>query len=322
MTVPTAATLEAVAACIAADVKLITVLASGFAEAGPEGIARQAELQRLVAGTGSRLIGPNGLGFVSAWTNTALTANAAFAVNALPRGRTTVLSQSGSLIGTLFSRGRARGIGFATLISVGNEADLSIGELGEALLSDEKTDCFVLFLETIRHARALQRFAKLAADVGKPILAYKLGRSDVGAELAVSHTGALVGIDAAADAFLRDCGIARVDVLESLIEAPLLFRSNPRGRSGATIVTTTGGGGALVADRLGVAGIEPKPISTSAREILAENGIHTGNSRIVDLSLAGARYDTIRKTIEALLADPNTNVVACVIGSSAELQPE
>src|SRR5438105_7162467 len=190
----------AVAACAEAGVAVATILASGFAEAGAEGRERQRRIVEIARGHGMRLVGPNSLGIVNTQAPLALTANAAFATEALPRGRLTVLSQSGSLIGTLVSRGAARGIGFGKLISVGNEADLSVGEIGAALADDPETDAFLLFLETIRAREEMARFASLAHRSGKPIIAYKLGRSDVGQALAVSHTGAMVGSDAAVDA--------------------------------------------------------------------------------------------------------------------------
>src|SRR4029079_5895431 len=81
------------------------------------------------------------------------------------------------------------------------------------------------FLETMRKAEALRAFALQAAAHGKPVLAYKLGRSAAARELAVSHTGALAGEDDIAGMFLAECGIARVDTLEGLIEGfPLLAR--------------------------------------------------------------------------------------------------
>ena len=115
------------------------------------------------------------------------------------------------MIGALVSRGKARGVGFAGLVSVGNEVDLSIGEICAATLDDPGIDGYMLFLETMRNADALRAFALAAAARGKPIVAYKLGRSAAARELAVSHTGALAGEDDVADAFLADCGIARVD---------------------------------------------------------------------------------------------------------------
>src|SRR5439155_25960951 len=105
------------------------------------------------------------------------------------------------------TRGTARGIGFAGLASVGNEVDLSLGEICAATLDDPGIDGYMLFLETMRHADALREFAVAAAARGKPILAYKLGRSAAARELAVSHTGALAGEDDVADMFLAACGL-------------------------------------------------------------------------------------------------------------------
>ena len=89
----------------------------------------------------------------------------------------------------------------------------------------------MLFLETMRHADALRRFALEAAERGKPVIAYKLGRSAAARELAVTHTGALAGEDDIADVFLRSCGIARVDTLEGLIEGVSLLARVPPART-------------------------------------------------------------------------------------------
>ena len=80
----------------------------------------------------------------------------------------------------------------------------------------------------IRKAAALREFALGAAARGKPVVAYKLGRSSAARELAVTHTGALAGEDDVASAFLADCGIARVESLEGLIEALPLVRAHCR----------------------------------------------------------------------------------------------
>ena len=150
--VPTEAVIEAVAACGRAGVKVATIMASGFGEAGAEGAAREAELKRIAAETGIRIIGPSSLGVVDLRTRLMLTANAAFAEKDLPVGRIFAASQSGSMIGALVSRGKERGIGFAGLVSIGNEIDLSIGEICAATLDDPDIDSYMLFLETIRHA--------------------------------------------------------------------------------------------------------------------------------------------------------------------------
>jgi len=117
---PTGPAMAAVEDCVRHGVKAVSILADGFAEAGSAGQALQHRLTEMLAGTGCRLLGPNSLGLLRTWNGLSMTANAAFAQDKLLRGRYSVLSQSGSLIGTFYSRGKTRGIGFANLVSVGN----------------------------------------------------------------------------------------------------------------------------------------------------------------------------------------------------------
>ena len=323
--VNTPAVEDAVRACAEAGVRVATILASGFAEAGPDGVARQHRLIAIARQSGLRLVGPNSLGVVDTHTPMALTANAAFAADTLLKGGLTVISQSGSQIGTFVSRGAARGIGFAKLISVGNEADLSVGQIGTALAEDSETQAFLLFLETIRDPEHIAEFAARARDAGKPIIAYKLGRSDVGRELAVSHTGAMIGSDAAAEAFLRRHGILRVDHLETLFEmAPLVVGRKPPALQSRSVgvVTTTGGGAAMVVDRLGMLGVEVASPSAETLSRLSAAGVAAQPGRLLDLTLAGTRYEVMRAALDTLLEAPEFGLVLAVVGSSAQFHAE
>ncbi|HEX6363002.1 MAG TPA: CoA-binding protein, partial [Albitalea sp.] len=212
---PTESVLDAVRDSAACGAKVVTVLASGFSESGDEGRAREQALRELARRTGVRVLGPSSLGVVHPSTGLVLTANAAFAEPDVPRGSVFVASHSGSMIGSLVSRGKARGVGFAGLVSVGGEADLGIGEICSATLDDPSIEGYLLFLESLRHGPALRAFCREAAARGKPVVAYKLGRSDAAAEMAATHTGALADEDDVADAFLKGLGVARVGVLES-----------------------------------------------------------------------------------------------------------
>ncbi len=316
---PTDAAVAAVEDCARLGVKVATVLADGFAEAGGEGLAREARLRAACAQTGMRVVGPSSLGVVDLRTKAMLTANAAFDEAELPAGRVFAASHSGSLIGALLTRGKARGIGFAGLVSVGNEVDLSLGEICAATLDDPGIDGYMLFLETMRHAQALRRFALAAAARGKPIIAYKLGRSAAARELAVSHTGALAGEDDVADAFLRACGIARVDTFDGLLEGlPLLARVPAAGgRKRVGVVTTTAGGATMVIDPLASRGVAIEPASAATLARLAAAGIEVKPARMIDLTIAGARYATMKATLDILLAAPEFDLVLAVVGSSA-----
>ncbi|WP_338663876.1 acetate--CoA ligase family protein [Pararoseomonas sp. SCSIO 73927] len=324
---PTEGAMAAVAECARLGIPAVTVLAGGFSEAGPEGAAREEALRESLRGTGTRLLGPNSIGLVNLHHRMVLTANAAFAEPDLPVGGAFVASQSGSMIGAILSRGRGRGLGFAGLVSVGAEVDLDLGSILAATLDDPKVTSYLLFLETLRGAGALRDFARGAAGRGKPVVAYKLGRSAEAAELAVSHTGALAGEDDVADAFLRDCGIARVDTLEGLLEAPALLRRIPIRGPGARrpvvgVVTTTGGGAAMVVDGLGVRGISVEAPGEATRARLTAAGIDPGHGRILDLTLAGVRPEVMGPALDALLAAPEYDLVVAVAGSSSRFQPE
>lgn len=323
-----AAAVAALAACGRRGVRVASILAGGFADAGAAGASLQDELAKIVRDTGVRLVGPNSIGTVSTDPPVALTANAAFAVDRLRTGKWAVASQSGSLIGALLSRADARGIGFSRLISVGNEVDLAVGEIADLLVDDPKTDAILLFMETLRDGERLARAARRSHSAGKPLVVYKLGRSDIGQELAKSHTGAIAGSDATFDAFCRRHGIARVSMFESLIDVPMLLanrprthRSNGRGKRVA-VATTTGGGAAMVVDNMAMAGLEIAGPPQALVDWLKSLGIAAGDGKLVDLTLAGAKPEIVGGTIERLLADDGNDAAIFVVGSSAQFNPE
>jgi acetate---CoA ligase (ADP-forming) len=273
--------------------------------------------------TGIRLVGPNSIGTVSTDPPMALTANAAFAIDKLRAGSWGLVSQSGSLIGALLSRADARGIGFSRLISVGNEVDLAVGEIADMLVDDPRTNAILLFMETLRDGDRLARAARRAHAAGKPVIAYKLGRSDIGQELAKSHTGAIAGFDATFDAFCRRHGIVRVSMFESLVDVPALLVDRPPAKGKrVAVATTTGGGAAMVVDNMAMAGLDIAGPPQALVDWLKPLGIAAGEGKLVDLTLAGAKPEIVAGTIERLLADDANDAAIFVVGSSAQFNPE
>lgn len=325
--VPGPQVADVLRACAAKHIPVVTVYSDGFAEAGEAGRAAQQQLVALARELGIRLIGPNSIGVINVASAAVLSVNAVFEVDTLVAGNISVVSQSGSMMGALLSRGAARGFGFAKLASVGNEGDVSVGELVDLLVDDAETHQILLFMETVRDAPVLARALQRARTAGKPVLAYKLGRSAQGDALAQSHTGALAGNDAAVDAFLRQHGVMRVDLLETLIEAvPLAARFGTRlpaiiGTPRVAVVTTTGGGAATVVDRLGLAGIEAVAPPVAFIAHMAARGVRIRATSIIDLTLAAtsAQY---RDLLEQLLASDWCDAVISVAGSSAQFHPQ
>jgi acetate---CoA ligase (ADP-forming) len=291
--------------CADRGVPVACVLADGFAETGPEGLALQQRIVACARAGGVRLLGPNSMGVINIPTATACSVNAVLEAGTLLPGRWSLVSHSGSMMGTIASRAAGRGRGFAKIVGTGNEADLTAGEIANLLVDDPETDVILLFLETIRQPELFEQAARRAHAAGKPIVAYKLGRSAAGAKLATTHTGALAGSDAAVDAFFRAIGIVRVDQIETLLELPplLLGRTPPVApKRAVSIVTTTGGGGAMVVDRLGMAGI--------------------ATTRMLDTTLAGASKDFVAKTLNEARDADDADVAIAVIGSSAQFRPQ
>ena len=316
--VPAGAVQGVIEQCCERKVPVATIFSAGFAELGEEGLARQRAMVETARAGGLRLLGPNCMGLISVPDATPLTVNAVIENERLIPGPLSVVSQSGSMLGTLVTRAQARGLGFSRLVSVGNECDLGVGEIAEILVDDPDTGAILLFLETFRDAERLAGAARRAFAAGKPIIAYKLGRSDAGRRAATTHTGAMVGADEVATAFFREHGIIRVDMMESLFETPrLVLGHRPPAGKRVAVLTGTGGAAAMVVDRLGTLGAEVVAPSAAVIEKLATRKIRVAPVPLTDIPMGrseGGVYSTI---LSELLASDHCDAVVSVVGSSS-----
>jgi acyl-CoA synthetase (NDP forming) len=320
--VPATHVPEALAQCCEKKVPVATIFSDGFAETGAAGRAKQEELLSLARANGVRLLGPNCIGLLDMHSHLVLSVNAVLEHAQIKPGATAIVSQSGSMMGALMSRGLGRGTGFSKLVSVGNESDLAVGEITDMLVDDADTRIILLFMETLRDAERLAHAAGRAYAAGKPVVVYKLGRSEVGVELASSHTGAMTGSDDTAEAFFRAHGMLRVDLLETLFELPALIASQrPAPRHRVAAMTTTGGGAATVMDRLGTFGVEVVPPTEGIIADLARGNVRISPALLTDLTLAGAKKEIYSAVLNALLASDHCDLVLAVVGSSAQFQP-
>lgn len=193
-----------------------------------------------------RILGPNCVGLLVP----ALGLNASFAhTSALP-GRIAFVSQSGALVTAMLDWAKSRGIGFSRFVSVGESADVDVGDILDYLTSDADTDAILLYLEEIRHARKFMSAARAAAR-SKPVIVLKAGRVAEGARAAMSHTGALAGADAVYDAAIRRAGMLRVRTTDELFSAvETLARASTLAGDRLAIVTNGGGPGVMATDAL------------------------------------------------------------------------
>ncbi|MGA7813888.1 acetate--CoA ligase family protein [Caballeronia sp.] len=300
------------------------VLASGYSETGEEGARRQAELME--AAGAMRILGPNTIGLVNLTDSITLSASGALETGALPVGGIGVVSQSGGILGSLLSRAAARGIGLSKLVSTSNEVDLDMADFVDYLVDDEATSVIALYMEGLRHPDRFAKAALRAAAAGKPIVVFKIGRSESGARSAVSHTGALAGADRMYDALFDQLGVIRAETFSDLLDIPaaLATRRILTGKRIA-ILTSTGGAGTLVTDSLGMVDFEtPAPDQETATALRAlQTGDHAVLDRNpIDVTLAGLQPDLLRGAIRTLLASPGYDAVVVIVGSSGLAMPD
>jgi acyl-CoA synthetase (NDP forming) len=321
--VPAKAVPGVIEDCAAAGVKVATIFSAGFAETGEEGLRIQRRMVETARAGGVRLIGPNCLGIANVTGKTVLSANAVLESEVLLPGRLSLVSQSGSMMGGTVSRAQERGLGFSKMVSVGNECDIGVGEIVDCLVDDPDTQCILLFLEAFRDAPRLGAAARRAYALGKPVIAFKLGRSAVGREIATTHTGAIAGADDVAEAFFRDHGILRVKVYEALFETPQLVMGYkpPKGKRVA-VFTGTGGAAAMVVDQLGLAGIEVVPPPQAMIDELAGKGIHITDAPLTDLPMGKADGPVYPTLTRALYASDHCDAIIAVQGSTAAQRPD
>ena len=315
--------IEAINDAISINVKCATILSGGFSESGSEGLDLEKKILDIANKGNIRVLGPNSIGIINISDSVILSANAMLELPNLKKGGLSVISQSGSLIGALLAHGASRGIGFSKLISVGNESDLSVGEIGKMLVDDVDTDTIILFLETLRNSSEVAEMAHLAHKSGKAIITYKLGKSDLGKELAKSHTGAIAGSDEAFNAFIKYNGMSRVEIFETLIEVPNLFKNKVIAKGKRIgIATTTGGGGAMVVESISSSDIEVINPGPSMSKLMKQYNIPYNDNKLVDLTIAGAKPEIVNDVIKEFMENKNCDLVVMVVGSSAKFRPD
>lgn len=299
------------------------VLASGFGESGEEGQRQQRALKD--AAGPMRLLGPNTIGLINITDGIALSASAALVGADFVAGSIALISQSGGILGSLLSRAQAQGIGFSKLVATGNECDLGVADFIGYCANDPATKVIALYLEGLRDPAHFERAVIAARRAGKPVVAFKVGRSESGAQSAASHTGALAGSDAAYEALFKQLGVIRAERYSDLLDIPMALSCAPTltGRRLA-VVTSTGGAASLLADAAGMAGFDmpPPDAATAARLKALDIAGATLDRNPIDVTLAGVKSAYFRTIIDSLIESPSYDAIAVVLGSSALNNPE
>ena len=193
-----------------------------------------------------RIIGPNTVGLMIPPARL----NAGFAHMVAAPGNIALLSQSGAIATSLIDWAADNGVGFSHIVSLGDMADVDVGDWLDMLAGDAKARAIVMYLETVTNPRKFMSAARAASRI-KPVIAVKAGRHEAAAKAAATHTGALSGADRVIDAALSRAGILRVEGLAELFDAAeITARFPPLENARIGIVTNGGGAGVLAVDQL------------------------------------------------------------------------
>jgi len=229
-----------------AGIRAVVTNASGFADGGPEGIARQKVIEKIAADYGIAICGPNNTGFVNLVDETQIATWPR--MPNLKRGSVAAVTQSGSVAIALAQE--EFDLGLAYVITAGNEAVCGVAEYLDYLVRDPRVKVVTLYLETIRNPVLFAKAAQEAARRGVRIVALKVGATEQGMAAVSAHTGALAGDDKVYDAYFRRLGIVRVQDLDELAEASRLFSfyPNPPRTPHVVPLTFSGGQAGVIAD--------------------------------------------------------------------------
>jgi acyl-CoA synthetase (NDP forming) len=307
---PQEGVLDAIAACGRRKANGAIVLASGFAEAGPEGRALQERLTALARETGVVVNGPNNLGFINYVDAVPLTFGEYQPMPEPGTAGVAVIAQSGAIASAIRDSLLASGLKVTFLISTGNEAVLGVEDFLERVLEDPATGVAALFVEQIRKPRKLLRLAARAHELGKRIVLMQPGRTQAAQAAAQSHTGAVAGDLAVAHTILGHAGVAVVDGLDALTDVALLLAARPVPPPSRTAVMTNSGAvRGLAFDFAQDAGLELAQWSPATaaglREIFppyaaVDNPLDIG-------TVAFAKPELMRRAAQLLIDDPGAS---------------
>ena len=274
----------------------LLILPGGFAEAGAEGAARDAELRRLAEAVGITIAGPNCAGLIHLTDDSRF--GATFLRDMPPGGGLAFISQSGALAEEVIAYANDHAVPIGTVVSVGNAMHLGVEDYLDYLGAEDRCTCCLLYVESIEDpARFREVCRRVAAK--KPVVLLMGGRTAPGGKAAQAHTGAVVNGEDAIAAFAEDCCAVRVTSLRRLMLAAKGFGFHPQGLGGRVLVLSNSGGpGVLCTDRAALEGfalpaLPPAMAQAMAADLPGEASI----ANPIDL-LADAREERFGATLD------------------------
>ena len=297
-----------------AGVPAVVIPGGGVVEGGVAAAAMQAEVAEIARHHALALVGPNCMGVWDLTTNSS--AYIGDVSPHLPRGGVAGIAQSGSVTDAFVHSGSR--VGFSRIISCGSEVAIDLCDYLAYCLDDPETTSVILFIEGFRRPERFLALADRAVELGKPIMAVKVGQSAQAQAATIAHSGSLAGEARATEAALDAAGVIRCRDLDELLETAELVEGSRRtgrsvGRGRAGVVTVSTGEASLIADMAPQTGIDLPPVPDAARDAILRalpTMGYIGNP--LDPWGAAAPADGYRACFEALAASGAYDVLALV----------
>ncbi len=325
--IPARAVLGALEQCAAAGVKNAVIISSGFAEEGGDSAAMQDAIVALAKKTGMRISGPNAEGFYSEVQRVAATFSPTVDVKpgdaplVATRRRIGIVAQSGGIGFAIYHRAKALGVALSYVVSAGNESDLGAGEFLDYMVQDASTDVILLFIEGIRDVDKFLAAARRAAEIGKPVIVTKVGRSGAGERAAASHTASMAGWSAAYDAVFAKYGFIVSNDLDEAVTIAAVLTTNPLPKGDrVAVLTVSGGAGIWGADTVSMQGLQVPELSQGIQAEIKQTaavlwrGAQPDRRHRAGRALSGG----LQKSIDLLDVSDEVDAILVVLSLSSE----
>jgi acetyltransferase len=301
--------------CAHKKVPFVTIVSSGFAEESIQGREKQEEIRDFARQHNLRVCGPNSQGMVNLRNFATSSFSASLDLPDLLSGPVGFVSQSGAFCYSTFCLAQEYGLGFSYVVSTGNEADLDSCDFIEFMLRQSDINVVASYMEGITDGEKMVRVAELSQQLKKPVIILKVGRSEIGKKAVSSHTGAITGSDRVFSSVCRQFGFLRVEDIGDFFDVASIFLSNRNPVSRRVgVVSTSGGAGVMMVDKLTELGIEIPDLTRSAEHELEKiiPSFGTRNNPVDVTAEVVNNPVSFRTSLEIVAGDPNVDII-CVI---------
>lgn len=312
VSVPATIANDVIQDCVDADVDAVIVITSGYEEIGEDGMDRADELQEMLDGSDTRLLGPNCLGVWDAYSGVDTLFLPSYKLKRPPQGDVAIITQSGAFGSTMMDLLADMSVGVSRFISYGNQADVTERELLQWLQDDDKTDAVAVYMEGVSDGEAfVEQAAQVTDDM--PVVTLKSGKHDSGQQAISSHTGSLAGSYNVYRGVFKQTGVVEATTTERLFDYTRALAYNQSLDGDRIAVVTNGGGyGVLTADALEERGLTLASFADDTADALQDIVPSYGNvTNPLDL-IGDADADRYDAALEHVIHDDNVDGVIVI----------